>query len=869
MSRPHTLPSVLLAALVAASLLTGCGEDGSRLQHALDSTLTRAEGLMAADRDREAREYLLSSLISAPEIWRGRSLPDGLRMIADLYRASARFDSAMLFFHQAAEEYRNHGRRDEGYAMTLTNGDLLRQMGRSREALALYDETLRLATIFGDSAAAREVLWRKLPLLHTLDLDRDAQEVLTRLGASARAGQDIREEARVALATALSAAERGDTFPSIDLFLRAVALATQGRDSVLGTRALMHLALSMETAGRQQDATETFSTALQRHGVLAASSPLHLELLLRMGNVELRRRRPADAVPFFRNALLVAQQVRNGAAEACALAQLGFAVAERDREEGLRQIRAAYDQCKLHMVSPGMAYTLLLLGKIAERENRLVDAVQLYADAVAAQESQLRRRSPDDILVDCAQSTLGAGRTDASAVLIGLLLQTGKSEEAFKHQSRHNAHRFLVDLAAWEFRPGGEALNSLFAEYEHQRALHVGAEEESERLFASRPGAVQLIHEIAAVKASAAASLRDKAQQIIAEAPAYRAVVSADGLRPAELQSRLPETTVVVTFLPVLPSFTVAAFSRAGGTIQVSGYGTERVMEWCRRYQEMLHMRRMEADSLGPGRRPLDRQIQELTSNLHEAMVLPVEGMLRSGMRVVVVYPPDMPVIPFHALRRSTSAPYVAERYAVTYAPVLEMVGGGSAQSRPVRSVVCLGFAGTTSWDVEYELRDVQYFSKDARLLFGRAATLDSLRRIQSDVLHLAVEMQFGRRHPLQGGIMLSDGTTRTGQRLVPLSSLVGLPPSGAVLISNLSGDKTAPHPGVPYALLANGTAATVVNTFPPLRGAKKVFNELFYTSLQAGDDTEEAFRKAQMGMISRWEWSAPHLWAPFMLWSR
>ena len=43
-------------------------------------------------------------------------------------------------------------------------------------------------------------------------------------------------------------------------------------------------------------------------------------------------------------------------------------------------------------------------------------------------------------------------------------------------------------------------------------------------------------------------------------------------------------------------------------------------------------------------------------------------------------------------------------------------------------SVTCLGFAGRSGWDVEYELRDVRFFFKDARMLLGREATFDTLR---------------------------------------------------------------------------------------------------------------------------------------------
>jgi hypothetical protein len=101
----------------------------------------------------------------------------------------------------------------------------------------------------------------------------------------------------------------------------------------------------------------------------------------------------------------------------------------------------------------------------------------------------------------------------------------------------------------------------------------------------------------------------------------------------------------------------------------------------------------------------------------------------------------------------------------------------------------------------------------------------------------------------------------------VPLASLTGLPPNRLVIISNLSSLPRALHPGLPFVFAANGSEGMIINAVLPLRGAKKVFNEYFYTALQTGASPAEACRTAQLQMIGDKDVSGQHHWAPFLYW--
>ena len=92
------------ALCVLATGLTGCGGGGRGEPSALDSVLIQTESLMAKGQDRAARTYLRDSYFNASGMWRGRSAPEGLRMLGELYQSAALFDSAYFFYDRAREE---------------------------------------------------------------------------------------------------------------------------------------------------------------------------------------------------------------------------------------------------------------------------------------------------------------------------------------------------------------------------------------------------------------------------------------------------------------------------------------------------------------------------------------------------------------------------------------------------------------------------------------------------------------------------------------------------------------------------------------------------------------------------------------------
>jgi hypothetical protein len=169
---------------------------------------------------------------------------------------------------------------------------------------------------------------------------------------------------------------------------------------------------------------------------------------------------------------------------------------------------------------------------------------------------------------------------------------------------------------------------------------------------------------------------------------------------------------------------------------------------------------------------------------------------------------------------------------------------------------------------VEYELRDVRAFHKEARLYFGDRASLEALGAERGDLLHIAAEFHQAPGAPWSASVVLAGGTELAGSFPVGAfaSAVLRFP---AVLVSNLIPDQPE-IPAIIAPLLLSGTPRTVIATaYTPPRTVKKVFGEAFYTALLAGSPPAQAYQSALKELIRNPEFTSPLQWGTFVCWGR
>ena len=97
------------------------------------------------------------------------------------YAATASFDSALLVYGSALEQYKSMADRPAARGVQLETALLYRRMGDERKAFALYTEMVRFARVFKDEEGLRAIQWAMLPSCRLLGEREDEGHVLAEL----------------------------------------------------------------------------------------------------------------------------------------------------------------------------------------------------------------------------------------------------------------------------------------------------------------------------------------------------------------------------------------------------------------------------------------------------------------------------------------------------------------------------------------------------------------------------------------------------------------------------------------------------------------------------------------------------------------
>jgi hypothetical protein len=254
----------------------------------------------------------------------------------------------------------------------------------------------------------------------------------------------------------------------------------------------------------------------------------------------------------------------------------------------------------------------------------------------------------------------------------------------------------------------------------------------------------------------------------------------------------------------------------------------------------------------------------ELSALLYNTLLWPVESSIDNFKRVIVV-PYDTPM-PYHALRKGRrKAKFLIQQLHVSYLPSASMILFQKPASPAAVDIVGIGHQGKTAWDVEYEVRDIRAFHKEARLYFAKDASLATLQREKAAILNLAAEFRFDAHRTGNSFLRLSDGTP-AGSSEIPWGKLVAIPRYPAVVLSDL-GEHHGIPPVKPLLFLVNGSETVVLTSSPARRKTKKYFGEFFYTAIAEGSLSDDAYRRAILEMIVNPDVNAVEIWSPFYRW--
>ena len=851
--------------------LAACSKEPSEEQKQADYLLAKAKTVLSRGEYRLARGLLDSAITLDQNLSRPSRVAEEQWLLGGIFVTTGVFDSALLCYDRAVETFRNLADRQSVRSVTVDVASAQRQMGDDRKSFALCTEALRLANLFKDEQGALTIQWEMLPAAVALEARDDEKQILANLLNAYTASKDVRQQARVMYESGVSSYLRGDYSKATRDLLRSRELGDDATDSVLSARAILRLAMAYQAAGMSRECFQAYSDGLRRADRLRGEQALRQEMLMRVGNIYLRNRRFGDAARFYRAGLNAAIAANNKIAEGYYFILLGQCDLNSARESALKSYRMALDLFQNLAFPPGISSAFLSLGIAAKQSGQFNEAYAFLKSAADESEAFLSHRRSDDLYLECDQSLFGRRPSPAYDELLELLLQTGRTDEAFRIAERRNNRQLYEGLAPLDPVTTDETTNAVIGEFRRHRAERIGAEQQYVRLLSAVPAQKEVLGDVRDAIARAGGLLATSADEVVAKEDALSPFVRISSVGISEAQKQLPQGTALLEYVACPRSLYTFVITAGRAAVEVAAVTRDSVAAMAHEFTGLLQRREGHVDTLQTDIRATDRMIHGFDASLYQAFVRPIEGDIAGSSRLLVILPREASVLPLHALRRGQfgNSPYLAEQALVSYLPSARALTLNAAPPAKVRDVVGLGCPGRTSWDVEYELRDIRAFFKEARLYFGQQATLATLQKEHADVMHIAAEFHPDPASPGNAYVNLSDGESAESVTRVPLGELFSLPSYPTVVISDLSASRFGFERAETYPFLANGTRTVVMDGYVPSRKTKKYFGEIFYTALLNGETDQGAFRKVQLEMIRNPEYAAACSWAPFFMWGK
>jgi tetratricopeptide (TPR) repeat protein len=858
-----------ISALLIVLIIPGCSREQSPEQKEADRVIARAREAYAASAFHNSRSLFLTALAMNERLGRAPQAAEALESLAGLAASAGQTDSALVLDRLAVERYRSLADRDAVRHVTLHMASLYRRMGDDRKAAEFLTEALRLAVLFKDDAGAAEIRSALADVAAALELD---EERMHREALLQSAGEGP-ARARYYLADGVSALERGDAAAAGELLLKALTYADRSGDSLLTINVLCRLAMSHATAGNISQAFDVYTDALRRTDVTRGASRIRYEMLTRVGTIYLGTGAPAEAGRFYRPALTAAIDAGDKLAEGYLFVQLGHCepATAGGLETAVRDYRSALDLFSGVGYHRGAAYALSALGTAAMRANRPAEALDYYRRAAAEDTLCLDRRSPHDVFEECERTFRMKNGQAAADPLIELQLQLGRNDEAFRSLEQKHERELAAELAVVEIRTGEPVVDSLLGAWKEARGLLLAAERQLGVMLASGPAWHAMVPELQQHADGYRRRMDDAAEAIAARKPSLAMMVRPGGLTPAEVQSMLPRGTALAAYAAGDRSLYVFLVSGAGTSVKMVPAPRTTLLLQVADFWSGFNRRVALEDSVVEKQRDADRRLQEMAAALYPQFVRPVEGLAAAAQDLYIVLPRELSQLPLHALRRGSSGALrrsAAEQTAIHYLPAAAALQLPSDPPPAAHDIAGIGHPGTTGWDVEYELRDIRAFYKDTPLLFGREATFEGMAKMGGDIMHMAAEFRFGMLSAGNSVLVLSDGKTVDGVRMLPWGMLPQARPRSACVVSDLGPHASGKNALLAQLLLMGGSRDVVLHAFTPLRKSRKVFGEGFYTALLSGADPVHAFRQAQLQMAGD-PHGGLHQWAAFALWGK
>jgi hypothetical protein len=245
-----------------------------------------------------------------------------------------------------------------------------------------------------------------------------------------------------------------------------------------------------------------------------------------------------------------------------------------------------------------------------------------------------------------------------------------------------------------------------------------------------------------------------------------------------------------------------------------------------------------------------ESEIRHLSNELYGILLQPVEQY--TAQRFLVIPPQGLEKFPFHALMKYDTP--LIETTEVSYLLSLHFLMEKKPLPRFLTNVAVAGFSFDARWGLEFELRDVRSFLKNAQIILNQNASLQKLQSVKGEFLHLA--SRFSVAPDGECTMQLSDGSSSITGNETPISTFTSFSSFPFVYLADINTKTNSITQEHTLLWLMNGAQSIVVNELPLTPKLSRVFNEGLYSTYASTFSPYSAYRQGVLQVSRQKEFS-------------
>lgn len=825
---------------------------------------------------KQAKPLLEQAIEQFRELKKNDELSEALTFLVQTKWELGEFRASMEVSAEAAILMRKEGDVHGEMRLELLDGDHFAEIQMYDHAITCYKNAAASATAFDDKFAFADAQIKLAYILKINGNFDEAQRIYQNVLAQAQATNDFSHIVAALCGVGSVYRFQQRYSEATNSLTQALVSTGQVRDPILVAQVQMEIGQLHLAQNSLNASLRDFRDAINTLRRARAGKDLETILLFRIGLLYEKNEKLPEAKKCYAEALEAVRVQGDRIAEyylsfflaRCDVLILTSESPSRKRERVLQsyeQIAKNFQECR-HATGEGFIYTQI--AQEFEQSGDLRRARDWYIKATMLDQKVLAEYNKVDAYAPF-QSALGISSSHIEwyELLSKVDIKLKQSDEALKTIEFGRLKQYAATFQNLEIFLRHPVLKQQTKNVQTQLLKAKLLETEYSARFSNTQRSCGNA-EIKALRSeldSTKHSILKSSWQIVNDFPNYDVLAMPGRVEPSEIQKHIPSGSLAIEFLPTSDTLYIFALTNSRFVIRSTQVKRDSVQKLMEEYRRLLQDPAVYSGDAGEASVALMTRFAILSTRLYEILLGPIDDLFERNL--IIVADKMVDGFPFHAIEHQDAngnVKYVIEITSVDYVPSLASLRYREVSYTRPRDVVVFGNPTGKNWSVDYELRDIRSFFKNARVMVGLEASWDNLKSIKADILQISTEFnQKSVEFPL-GNMVLSNGLIVEESETVSFAKLTELSAAPIVILSNQYGQGIGLCREHALLLHLNGTSDVFLNAWPANRRAAKFFSENFFTLLASGLAPGDAYRQALLNLIRTREVNHPHSWAQF-----